>query len=77
MIINSAKNSRILNIFKDQKSHLYTHYIYAQQRSRRFKDSLQEHKKIYEALLEKNEEKAVLNVENHIFNVKNDIRKFL
>lgn len=76
LIINSAQNRRILQLYTDQKSHLLTFYIYAQERLRRYRESLIEHKKIYEALLEKDEEKVTRSLENHILNVKNDIRKF-
>jgi DNA-binding GntR family transcriptional regulator len=76
LIINSAGNKRILQIYKDQKSHLLTYYLYAERRSRRYRESVQEHRAIYEAILENNEAKAIRTLEDHIMNVKNDIKEF-
>jgi Transcriptional regulators len=73
LIIQSSGNKRILQLYTDQKSHLYTFYMYARERSRRYRESIQEHKMIYEALLERNEAKAAEAIENHMFNIKLDI----
>jgi len=74
LIIHSSRNKRILQLYTDQKSHLYTFYMYARERSRRYRESIQEHKMIYEAMLEGNEAKAAEAIEKHMLNIKMDIK---
>lgn len=76
LIINASDNKRIMKIYQDQRSHLYTFYIYARERNRRYIESIQEHKLIYEALVKKDEKKVIEAIVYHTENIKNDIESF-
>jgi DNA-binding GntR family transcriptional regulator len=70
LLIKEYEKLRIIHMLVDN-------YAYHDLPLRRFKETLQEHKDIYEALISKDEDQLMKNIEKHIMNVRDDLISFI